>query len=923
MKKDVDDLQAETLVEQQTKKFPKNKNLTDSQMSKLADLILNFSQKLTVRGLYPYQKEFSWRIIYSLLVEDGEEISALFGRQMGKCFKYGTEILMYNGECKPIQDISVGDSIMGDDSTPRRVLSLARGKEKMYKIVPKGNGFDPYVVNESHILSLYDKTKGYVVDIPIKDLIRSPNQNLYGYMNPVDFKRRRVPIDPYWFGVWLGDGTSASTSITTADFEVVDYIEEYAKRLNLSFKKYVRKNVLCNDYSIRSNKKIGYKKKNRNALFSKLKTLKVVNNKHIPLIYKANKESTRLKVLAGIIDSDGHKCTMSGHRNNCEIEFKSQQLAKDTQWLSRSCGFKTSLSKKLRKGVVYYKLYLYGELWKIPTKIERKRYKKNKLKYNPRMYKFDIVAEKIDNYYGFEIDGNKRFLLADFTVTHNTEALSTILPGLMVLLPLLAKALPNDTRIDKYMDGFKAAIFAPTERQSRIMYRRIKDRMFNKKAKVILKDPEIDIDLDKLGGKLELPNGSVVHCETASPQAKIEGYTLHLIICEECQDIASHIIRASIHPMGAATLASIVKIGTCNTIKSDFYETTRRNSRDDLINGITNKRTRLHFQYDHNVGAKYNPRYKKYIEKEKRRLGEDSDEFRMKYKLQWMLDRGMFINEDLFGDCGIKTEDDYLEIEQKGRKNNLKYTFKRSSNVITWDPASPHICAAIDVGRENSTVVTVGKWFPEGAVHYDNKERFPIHILNWLELQGDEHETQWPQILDFLKNYKIERVIVDATGKGDPVYSRLAAQFEELDIDVLPFLFSSQSKDEGYKALQQEISARRFTYPAGKKASTLQKWQRFKLQFQDLEKSWRGPIMVVEKSKSDKNARDDYPDSAMMLCYLINIMGTLEIEESMNPFLGHFSGSVSNMIGRASNWYAKKVYGKHKQIRPSRNRKWD
>ena len=137
MKKDVDDLQAETLVEQQTKKFPKNKNLTDSQMSKLADLILNFSQKLTVRGLYPYQKEFSWRIIYSLLVEDGEEISALFGRQMGKCFKYGTEILMYNGECKPIQDIIVGDSIMGDDSTPRRVLSLARGKEKMYKIVVK------------------------------------------------------------------------------------------------------------------------------------------------------------------------------------------------------------------------------------------------------------------------------------------------------------------------------------------------------------------------------------------------------------------------------------------------------------------------------------------------------------------------------------------------------------------------------------------------------------------------------------------------------------------------------------------------------------------------------------------------------------------------------------------------------------------
>ena len=59
--------------------------------------------------------------------------------------------MMYDGSIKMVQDVVVDDLLMGDDSKPRRVLSLARGREMMYKVVPvKG---EPYVVNESHILS--------------------------------------------------------------------------------------------------------------------------------------------------------------------------------------------------------------------------------------------------------------------------------------------------------------------------------------------------------------------------------------------------------------------------------------------------------------------------------------------------------------------------------------------------------------------------------------------------------------------------------------------------------------------------------------------------------------------------------------------------------------------------------------------------
>ena len=50
------------------------------------------------------------------------------------------------------EDVAVGDKLMGDDSTPRNVLSITSGKEQMYWV--RQNKAIDYRVNESHILSL-------------------------------------------------------------------------------------------------------------------------------------------------------------------------------------------------------------------------------------------------------------------------------------------------------------------------------------------------------------------------------------------------------------------------------------------------------------------------------------------------------------------------------------------------------------------------------------------------------------------------------------------------------------------------------------------------------------------------------------------------------------------------------------------------
>ena len=94
---------------------------------------------------------------------------------MGKCLGKGTKVLMFDGSLKKVEDIKEGDTLMGDDSLPRKVSSISSGIEKMYWV--KQNKAIDYRVNESHILSLKRSRnegkfkKGEVLNISIKDYL--------------------------------------------------------------------------------------------------------------------------------------------------------------------------------------------------------------------------------------------------------------------------------------------------------------------------------------------------------------------------------------------------------------------------------------------------------------------------------------------------------------------------------------------------------------------------------------------------------------------------------------------------------------------------------------------------------------------------------------------------------------------------------
>jgi hypothetical protein len=406
-------------------------------------------------------------------------------RRSGKCKIYGTKVLMYDGTIKNVEDIKVGDQVMGDDSTPRNVLETHSGTDTMYKVENRKG--ESYTVNSHHILSLkwtakkfiferkermsfqvkyfdknkikvihkdfsyknkdkdkvYDEAKRYYdniidnlyVDIPIKEylgLSKKYRENLLGYqVSALTFPKQNVelPIDPYMIGYWLGDGTSNNSNITTQDSTVLHYFANNLEQYNLYL-----------DYKEKYTYKVssGYGQ-NGNVFLKTLRDLDMLNNKHIPHIYKCNTREARLKLLAGFIDADGHL----GKRNDFEVTQceKHEKLFDDIIYLARSLGFtaykhdkhdkhdkydkydkKTSWTHNgVKKFGKAFRIHINGEgIEEIPTLIPRKRAQKRNDRVNALVSQIKITQLSEDRYFGIELDGNNRYVLGNFIVTHNS-----------------------------------------------------------------------------------------------------------------------------------------------------------------------------------------------------------------------------------------------------------------------------------------------------------------------------------------------------------------------------------------------------------------------------------------------------------------------------------------------------------------------
>ncbi len=455
---------------------------------------------------------------------------------VGKCLDSLQPVLMFDGSIKLAKDIVNKDLLMGEDSKAKTVLSICSGEDEMYEIVPsKGRS---YKVNSGHILTLVNdcpriryrrergcysvtwhekgmkKTKSIrdkdqaevflkereqmdpIFDICLKDFLQIYKKSsflAYGFHVGVDYPDRDLPMDPYLFGYWLGDGTSSSSNITTAEVEIVDSYRELLKPYDLTITKgsdkygyHIVNSENSKNLSIKNtsgyngliyrgtgdkkywtvtyivdglvtSKEFNIKKYNNNVEEAKSKAVEfletvitknpllkrnpfmdflrdynLLNNKHIPEVYKVNSRDKRLKLLAGLIDSDGYCDTT---KNLLEITQKNIRLASDIEYLAYSLGFmvthkevmKTCTNSKNPQPKPYQRLYISGNISEIPCVLPRK----NKMNTNVKpkhvtRCRLTIKPLGKGTYNGFTLDGNGRFLLGDFTVTHNTSLIRSI-----------------------------------------------------------------------------------------------------------------------------------------------------------------------------------------------------------------------------------------------------------------------------------------------------------------------------------------------------------------------------------------------------------------------------------------------------------------------------------------------------------------
>lgn len=340
-------------------------------------------------------------------------------------FGENTEILMFDGTIKRIQDIQVGDILMGDDSTPRNVLATTKGNERLFQIsVNSKYEKDDYMVSEHHIISLKsnrDHNKTYATNT-IHDITLTDYQNLNktirgllrGYRVPVIFPDAPLPADAYVVGYLCSLGYMNSNDFySTGNFvsntmcrEIYEYMNSVVNMGQYEVIEYQNYPV---DFSLDP--------------YLEEKTREFRKNAFLPQIYKCSEHDGRMKLLAGILD--GQLLTRR-YINNYELVVYDLDgtLSYDIIRLARSLGFSAGIPWWVRAQTGYkHKVCICVSGENVDTIPVIRSYYMGKAKNDAAIpqaglkYRIRVKEMEVGDCYGLEVDGNKRFILGDYTVS--------------------------------------------------------------------------------------------------------------------------------------------------------------------------------------------------------------------------------------------------------------------------------------------------------------------------------------------------------------------------------------------------------------------------------------------------------------------------------------------------------------------------
>lgn len=329
-------------------------------------------------------------------VGGSNNIPLLFRDGQFGCLDPDTPVLAFDGCIKMAKDVKVGDLLIGDDGFKRTVTGLFSGEDNMYKVTQFYG--DNYIVNSSHILTLrysenrcisWKESGNYWYMEYYSDehkQIKYRTEDVSGFVSKEDayekmFKFRSTLLDTDIFDIKLGDYLKLPQN-NKGKFKALK---------NSVPIKWEKQDVPTDPY-----------------IFG----LYAVAVKHIPSVYLKNDEDTRLRLLAGLIDTC--RCVNSSDYSFeiTQPEEQNGHIIHSVVYIARSLGFQVIV------GMV--SVFISGDgIEKIPTILYRKKL--------PRTQEWDDCNISIEpagyrKFNGWSLDGNCRFLLGDFTVTHNSRS---------------------------------------------------------------------------------------------------------------------------------------------------------------------------------------------------------------------------------------------------------------------------------------------------------------------------------------------------------------------------------------------------------------------------------------------------------------------------------------------------------------------
>lgn len=300
--------------------------------------------------------------------------SCIFAYGQTGCFGRNTRITMYDNKQVFVQDIKIGDIILGDDNSPRKVLQLYRGYQQLYKIsvnefydfpmyVHDEIFYENFIVNEDHILLFVDKSD--IITTKCSSSINDDSPVLHTYNK---YQMLELTVAEYIYHQQKDNLYCATTYVSY----------RYNKSYDIPY--HVDDSILSKAIPYTGDSI--YKLELDPYLFG-LTVREFFKHSFylIPSKYKYNTYNVRYNLLCGLIGSTTLPCKF-------DLPYSSY-MNKQIVTIIRSLGYNV-----VRRANKYNLLSSY--------------------------FKPNVVFNKYGAYYGFNIDGNNRFIGEGFNVLRNS-----------------------------------------------------------------------------------------------------------------------------------------------------------------------------------------------------------------------------------------------------------------------------------------------------------------------------------------------------------------------------------------------------------------------------------------------------------------------------------------------------------------------